>query len=149
MFTRPKDKTILYFSGSPTVALARLLLESTPGVQSTIVYIETITVSFFQNLHFLQSPKMQMLFKWRTKAHACSGLSGKMTPPAWYSRYFFGGNTDQHNPHYSTAMTSKADYCVHHQTMSCLLFVLFIPPVVYIFNPVKSDIWQNVCFFTK
>ncbi len=46
----PKDKTILYFSGSPTVALARLLLESTPGVQSTIVYIETITVSFFQNL---------------------------------------------------------------------------------------------------
>ncbi len=33
MFTRPKDKTILSFSGSPTVALARLLLESTPGVQ--------------------------------------------------------------------------------------------------------------------
>ncbi len=33
MFTRPKDKTILYFSGSPTVALARLLLESTLGVQ--------------------------------------------------------------------------------------------------------------------
>ncbi len=33
-FTRPKDKTILYFSGSPyTVALARLLLESTPGEQ--------------------------------------------------------------------------------------------------------------------
>ncbi len=29
MFTRPKDKTILSFSGSPTVALARLLLEST------------------------------------------------------------------------------------------------------------------------
>ncbi len=27
MFTRPKDKTILSFSGSPTVALARLLLE--------------------------------------------------------------------------------------------------------------------------
>ncbi len=33
MFTRPKDKTILSFSGSPTVALARLLLDSTPGVQ--------------------------------------------------------------------------------------------------------------------
>ncbi len=33
MLTRPKDKTILSFSGSPTVALARLLLESTPGVQ--------------------------------------------------------------------------------------------------------------------
>ncbi len=33
MFTRTKDKTILSFSGSPTVALARLLLESTPGVQ--------------------------------------------------------------------------------------------------------------------
>ncbi len=33
MFTRPKDKTILSFSGSPTVALARLLLQSTPGVQ--------------------------------------------------------------------------------------------------------------------
>ncbi len=33
MFTHPKDKTILSFSGSPTVALARLLLESTPGVQ--------------------------------------------------------------------------------------------------------------------
>ncbi len=33
MFTRPKDKTILSFSGSPTVALASLLLESTPGVQ--------------------------------------------------------------------------------------------------------------------
>ncbi len=33
MFTRPKDKTILSFSGSPTVALARLLLESTPGEQ--------------------------------------------------------------------------------------------------------------------
>ncbi len=33
MFIRPKDKTILSFSGSPTVALARLLLESTPGVQ--------------------------------------------------------------------------------------------------------------------
>ncbi len=33
MFTRPKDNTILSFSGSPTVALARLLLESTPGVQ--------------------------------------------------------------------------------------------------------------------
>ncbi len=31
--TRPKDKTILSFSGSPTVALARLLLQSTPGVQ--------------------------------------------------------------------------------------------------------------------
>ncbi len=30
MFTRPKDKTILSFSGSPTVALARLLLQS-PG----------------------------------------------------------------------------------------------------------------------
>ncbi len=30
MFTRPKDKTILSFSGSPTVALARLLLQSTP-----------------------------------------------------------------------------------------------------------------------
>ncbi len=28
-----KDKTILYFSGSPTVAFARLLLESTLGVQ--------------------------------------------------------------------------------------------------------------------
>ncbi len=33
MFTRPKDKTILSFSGSPTVALARLLLESNTGVQ--------------------------------------------------------------------------------------------------------------------
>ncbi len=33
MFTRPKDKTILSFSGSPTVALARLLLQSTPGEQ--------------------------------------------------------------------------------------------------------------------
>ncbi len=33
MFTRPKDKTILSFSGSPTVALVRLLLESTPGEQ--------------------------------------------------------------------------------------------------------------------
>ncbi len=32
-FTRPKDKTILSFSGSPTVALARLLLQSTPGEQ--------------------------------------------------------------------------------------------------------------------
>ncbi len=33
-FTRPKDKTILSFSGFPyTVALARLLLESTPGEQ--------------------------------------------------------------------------------------------------------------------
>jgi len=33
MFTRPKDKTILSFSGSPTVALARLLQEKTPEVQ--------------------------------------------------------------------------------------------------------------------
>ncbi len=33
MFTHPKDKTILSFSGSPTVALARLLLQSTPGEQ--------------------------------------------------------------------------------------------------------------------
>ncbi len=36
MFTRPKDKTILSFSGSPTVALARLLLESTPGVCNAV-----------------------------------------------------------------------------------------------------------------
>ncbi len=33
MFTRPKDKTILSFSGSPTVALARLLQEKKTEVQ--------------------------------------------------------------------------------------------------------------------
>ncbi len=35
MFTCPKDKTILSFSGSPTVALARLLQEKTPEVQGS------------------------------------------------------------------------------------------------------------------
>ncbi len=55
MFTRPKDKTIVSFSGSPTVALARLLLESTPGVQCsetllrsspTIQTLQTLPVRF-------------------------------------------------------------------------------------------------------
>ncbi len=54
MFTRPKDKTILSFSGSPTVALARLLLESTPGVQCS----ETLLRSFptLQTLQTLPPP---------------------------------------------------------------------------------------------
>ncbi len=42
MFTRPKDKTILSFSGSPTVALARLLLQSTPGVQCSETLLQTL-----------------------------------------------------------------------------------------------------------
>ncbi len=59
MFTRPKDKTILSFSGSPTVALARLLLESTPGVQCsetllrsspTLQTLQTLILQFY--LHF-------------------------------------------------------------------------------------------------
>ncbi len=51
MFTRPKDKTILSFSGSPTVALARLLLESTPGVQcSETLLLSSPTLQTLQTL---------------------------------------------------------------------------------------------------
>ncbi len=41
MFTRPKDKTIVSFSGSPTVALARLLLEPTPEVQCSVTLLRS------------------------------------------------------------------------------------------------------------
>ncbi len=64
MFTRHKDKTILSFSGSPTVALARLLLESTPGVQcsetllrssptlQTLQTLQTLPTRPFASVHF-------------------------------------------------------------------------------------------------
>ncbi len=54
MFTRPKDKTILSFSGSPTVALARLLQEKNPEVQCS----ETLSRSFptLQTLQTLPPP---------------------------------------------------------------------------------------------
>ncbi len=52
MFTRPKDKTILSFSGSPTVALVRLLLESTPGVQCSETLLRSSpTLQTLQTLH--------------------------------------------------------------------------------------------------
>ncbi len=55
MFTRPKDKTILSFSGSPTVALARLLLESTPGVQCSETLLRSSpTLQTFPPPIFLQ-----------------------------------------------------------------------------------------------
>ncbi len=54
VFTRPKDKTILSFSGSPTVALARLLQEKTPEVQ----FSETLSRSSptLQTLQTLPPP---------------------------------------------------------------------------------------------
>ncbi len=54
VFTRPKDKTILSFSGSPTVALARLLQEKTPEVQ----FSETLSRSspILQTLQTLPPP---------------------------------------------------------------------------------------------
>ncbi len=57
MFTRPKDKTILSFSGSPTVALARLLLESTPGVQCSETLLRSSpTLQTLQTLQTLPPP---------------------------------------------------------------------------------------------
>ncbi len=55
MFTRPKDKTILSFSGSPTVALARLLQEKKTEVQCS----ETLSRSSptLQTLQTLPSPR--------------------------------------------------------------------------------------------
>ncbi len=55
MFTRPKDKTILSFSGSPTVALARLLLESTPGVQCSETLLRSSPT--LQTLQTLPPPR--------------------------------------------------------------------------------------------
>ncbi len=54
MFTRPKDKTILSFSGSPTVALARLLLESTPGEQCSETLLRSSPT--LQTLQILPPP---------------------------------------------------------------------------------------------
>ncbi len=56
MFTRPKDKTILYFSGSPTVALARLLLESTPVQCSETLFHSSPTLQTLQTLQTLPPP---------------------------------------------------------------------------------------------
>ncbi len=57
MFTRPKDKTILSFSGSPTVALARLLLESTPGEQCSETLLRSSpTLQTLQTLQTLPPP---------------------------------------------------------------------------------------------
>ncbi len=60
MFTRPKDKTILSFSGSPTVALARLLQEKTPEVQ----FSETLLRSSptLQTLQTLPPPPLTIRF---------------------------------------------------------------------------------------
>ncbi len=55
MFTRPKDKTILSFSGSPTVALARLLLESTPGVKCSETLLRSSPT--LQTLQTLPPPR--------------------------------------------------------------------------------------------
>ncbi len=55
MFTRPKDKTILSFSGSPTVALARLLLQSTPGVQCSQTLLHSSPT--LQTLQTLPPPR--------------------------------------------------------------------------------------------
>ncbi len=52
MFTRPKDKIILSFSGSPTVALARLLLESTPGVQCSETLLRSSPPRPFASVRF-------------------------------------------------------------------------------------------------
>ncbi len=60
MFTRPKDKTILSFSGSPTVALARLLLESTPGVQCSETLLRSSPT--LQTLQTLPPPDHSPLF---------------------------------------------------------------------------------------
>ncbi len=60
MFTRPKDKTILSFSGSPTVALARLLLESTPGVQCSETLLRSSLT--LQTLQTLPPPPHSPLF---------------------------------------------------------------------------------------
>ncbi len=58
MFTRPKGKTILSFSGSPTVALARLLLESTPGVQCSETLLRSSpTLQTLQTLQTLPPPR--------------------------------------------------------------------------------------------
>ncbi len=52
-----KDKTILSFSGSPTVALARLLLESTPGVQCSKTLLRSSpTLQTLQTLQTLPPP---------------------------------------------------------------------------------------------
>ncbi len=71
MFTRPKDKTILSFSGSPTVALARLLLESTPGVQCS----ETL---------LRPSPSLQTLQTLPTPPRPFASV--RFDPLAWSSR---------------------------------------------------------------
>ncbi len=70
MFTRPKDKTILSFSGSPTVALARLLLESTPGVQCS----ET---------HLRSSPTLQTLQTLSPTIRLCSLRSAGLVKRVW------------------------------------------------------------------
>ncbi len=70
MFTRPKDKTILSFSGSPTVALARLLLESTPGVQCSETLLRSSPT--LQTLQTLPPPPPGLRDQWlRDQMAAC------------------------------------------------------------------------------
>ncbi len=71
MFTRPKDKTILSFSGSPTVALARLLQEKTPEVQCS----ETLSRS---------SPTLQTLQTLPPPPRPFASV--RFDPLAWSSR---------------------------------------------------------------
>ncbi len=72
MFTRPKDKTILSFSGSPRLALARLLLESTPGVQCSVTLLRSSPT--LQTLQTLPPPPPRRPF-----------ASVRFDPLAWSS----------------------------------------------------------------
>ncbi len=98
MFTRPKDKTILSFSGSPTVALARLLLESTPGVQCSETLLRSSpTLQTLQTLPLPPRPFASVRFDplaWSSGSdqHRISGcgirwlLAGPDSLPLWLCR---------------------------------------------------------------